>query len=402
MREADRFYMRALELLDEDAQPALELHLRRGTTLYHLGKVREAQELLVPLADHARIAGRLDLRCAALGHLAQIDHRQGRVEVALERLDEALRLAVQAGDRQLQVRVAFSLASVKGDTGAIARALEELGHAISIAEEIDDRALRVDGHLRAGMMLYNQGALADAEGQFERCLALAAELGSSRDEARATYALAVIKYLRGEAEEAERLGEQARTWLQRTGETFFQIQNHIALAQYALGRDDLALAEERLREALPTALEEGALEAMDIYRLLTETLVRQGRLSDAIELAEFAGRDVVEENVYALATLRIAEAAVATAQRHASAAVEGYTEAISLLEQLDLKIEVLQSRLAFGRALRELGEAERARQELERVREAWLVMGATGLVAEVDRELALVGSRAGISDPASK
>ena len=54
------------------------------------------------------------------------------------------------------------------------------------------------------------------------------------------------------------------------------------------------------------------------------------------------------------------------------------------------------------RALRELGEAERAREELERVREAWLVMGATGLVAEVDRELALVGSWSGISDPASK
>jgi tetratricopeptide (TPR) repeat protein len=200
-------------------------------------------------------------------------------------------------------------------------------------------------------------------------------------------------------DEAEELGEKARAWLERTGETFFQIQNLIALAQYALARDDLQGAERHLRQALPSALEEGALEAMDIYRLLTEALVRQGRLADAAELAEFAGRDVVEENEYALAALRLAEAAVATAQRDAATAVTHYEEAIALLEQLEQHIEVSQARLTFGRALRDLGDVERAREQLELARDAWVAMGATGLVAEVKRELALVGSGAGISGP---
>ena len=187
MREADRFYMRALELLDEDAQPALELHLRRGTTLYHLGKVREAQELLVPLADHARIAGRLDLRCAALGHLAQIDHRQGRVEVALERLDEALRLAVQAGDRQLQVRAAFCARLGEGRYGG--HRASARGVASRDQHRRGDRRPRrcaSDGHLRAGMMLYNQGALADAEEPARAMLGARRGAGQYRDEARAT------------------------------------------------------------------------------------------------------------------------------------------------------------------------------------------------------------------------
>ena len=401
MREADRFYARALDLV-EKAETAIELRLRRANMLVVLGQAQKALNVLGPIADEARAAGRLDLTCEALGYLAQIDHRQGRAAEALERLEEALKLAVQAGDRNLQVRAAFALASVKGDIGAPDEALEELGRAISIAEEIEDRPLRVVGHLRAGSLLLNKGELAAAEEQLERCSSLAAELGSSRDEARATFMLAVIKYYRGDLAEAEVLGEQARAWLERTGETFFQIQNLIALSQYALAREDLPLAEQHLRQALPIALQEGALEAVDIYRLLTETLVRQGRLADAAELAEFAGRDVPEENPYASAVLRLAEASVATAQRESELAAERYAEAVALLEQLDMRIEVSQSRLAFGRALRELGDPAGAREQLELAHEACLAMGAIGLVAEVERELALVGSGAGISSPASE
>ena len=38
---------------------------------------------------------------------------------------------------------------------------------------------------------------------------------------------------------------------ERTGETFFQIQNLVALAQYALARDELDLAEKHLRRGSP-------------------------------------------------------------------------------------------------------------------------------------------------------
>lgn len=392
MREADRFYARALDLVDEHSQAATELRLRRANVMLVLGQAQNALELLGSIVEEARAANRLDLAGEAIGFLANIDHRQGRGALAMERFEESLKLAVQVGNRKLQVRAAYALASAKGDVGAADEALDDLRSAISIAEEIEDRPLRVVGHLRAGFLFFNKGDLGGAELQLERCSRLAAELGSHRDEARATFLLALIKYYRGVLDEAEELGERARAWLERTGETFFQIQNLIALAQYALARDDLPGAERHLREALPIALEEGALEAMDIYRLLTETLLRQGRLSDARELAEFAGRDVVEENEYALAALRLAEAAVATAERDTPAATAHYEQAISLLEQLELEIEVSQARLTFGRALRELGDIERAREQLDLARDAWVAMGAVGLVAEVERELALVAA----------
>jgi tetratricopeptide (TPR) repeat protein len=247
-----------------------------------------------------------------------------------------------------------------------------------------------------GFLLYNMGDLAAAEEQLELCSSLAAELGSSRQQALATFPLALIKYLRGDLEEAERLGERAHVWLERTGDTYFQIQNLVALAQFALARDDPLLAEERLREALPLALAEGNWLAGDIYRFLAEALVRQGRIDDAAELVEFAARGVSAESPPHLrVAILLGEATVATAKRDAAVALERYEEALVVLEELDSRIDLSVARIGFARALRELAEYERAREMLELARESCLAMGATGLASEVERELALMGSRAG-------
>jgi tetratricopeptide (TPR) repeat protein len=310
-------------------------------------------------------------------------------------MEEALQLAVQAGHRKLQIKAGSALASIKGDIGLLDEALEDLGRAISIAEEIDDRPLRVTGHLRMGFLLYNVGDLGAAEEQLARCSALAAELGSSRQEALATFPLALIKYLRGDLDEAERLAEQARAWLERTGDTYIQIQNYVALAQYALARDDPILAEERLREALPVALAEGSWLAAEIYRFLTESILRQGRVDDAAALVEFAARGLPAEPPHVRVAVLFAEAAVAAAKRDADTAIAHYEEALTAFEQLEMRIDLSIGRIAFARALRELGDVERAREQLELARAETVPMGAAGLVSEVERELALVGSRAG-------
>jgi class 3 adenylate cyclase/tetratricopeptide (TPR) repeat protein len=197
MREAERFYARALDIVQPGSEAELELRLRRAVVLQIMGQTQKALELLEPIADEAQAASRLDLSCEALVTLGLVDHRQGRPAEAQKRMEEALRLAAQVGNRELQIRAASSLASVKGDIGAATEAMADLRQAISLAEEIEDHGLRVAGHLRMGMLLYNGGDLAAAEREFERCSSLAAELGSSRKEALATYPLGVIKYLRG-------------------------------------------------------------------------------------------------------------------------------------------------------------------------------------------------------------
>jgi len=73
-----------------------------------------------------------------------------------------------------------------------------------------------------------------------------------RFEAEATAWLGAVKYNQGKPEEAERLGLQAREWLERTSDTYFQVQNLVRpLALLALARDDAELAERWMLEAFP-------------------------------------------------------------------------------------------------------------------------------------------------------
>ena len=400
IREAERFYIRALELVDEDHESALELRLRRARMLYVLGKADQALELLMPIADLAREAGRPDVLCEALISWAQIDDRQGNLKQAQVRLTEAQELASRSSDHRLRIRTAYALANVKGMLAAVDDAMEELSRGVSMAGEIEDRALLVEGLLRAGYLLYSMGDLVRAETELARCSELAAELGSSRDQSRALPPLSMIKYLRGDVEAAEQLGEQARSAFERTGETYFQVQNLTTLAQFALSRGDTALAEERLREALPIGLDENSWHVPEIYRLLAETLVQQDRVDDAAALAEFAARSAPEEDPYSRPIVLLAQAVVASGRGEAGRAAELYGDAVSLLTELEAPIELSQARLAYGRALISVGNDDEARDQLGRAQEACTQMGATGLLADVERELERVGSGTGLVGPA--
>jgi tetratricopeptide (TPR) repeat protein len=284
--------------------------------------------------------------------------------------------------------------------GDFESALAKLKEAVTVAEEIDGRGLRVEGHLRTAFVLFNLGDLAGCKQELERCIELAAELGSRRDETRALYLLGLVEHYSGELAEAERLGLQARDSLERTGETYFQIQNLVALANYALARDDLVGAERRLQEAIPIALEEGGWLVAEIYRYLTETLVRQGRADEAARIAEFAARDVREEDLYAQAHVRLAAALAATGAGRRDEAVSAYKEARELFDRQNMPIPAGETSIVLARALEAFDDAEASAAELGRARETFARVGATRVIGEIDRRLAELRSGAGTAGPA--
>ncbi|MDX6409622.1 MAG: hypothetical protein QOE13_2693 [Gaiellaceae bacterium] len=400
-REGDRFLVRALELVGEEFPEALiELRLQRGRTLAVLGEIAKAVEQLLIAVEEAPSVGRRDLRCAGLVAVGAIDLRLGRPGESRPRLLEAEGLASQLGDRRLQVKAGYELSALYSDfDGEFGAATEKLAGAIGIAEEIDDRTLVVEGHLRMGFLRFNEGDLVGAEASLTRCLEFAAQLGSRRDEARASFLLALTHYYRGDVDEAERLGRQTREWLERTGETFFQIQNYVALGVYALARKDPRGAERILRDAVPLALEEGP-RIIEVYRFLAEALVLQGRADDATELAEFASRNLPEDDVYSQATVRLAEALAATGRDDRGAAIQGYDDAVRLYDGLHLPIEGGQARIAYARALRAFGDEPGARSRFEQARESFANIQAIGVVAEIEGELAEMTSGAGRAGPA--
>jgi class 3 adenylate cyclase/predicted ATPase len=402
LREAERFYARALLLLgDEHGEQRAVLRLGRGRTLVALGDIRAAREELEAVLKEAVGLDRGDLECAALVELGDIDQRQGRFGDARRRVVRAQELAARLGDPKLRVRASFVFAQLRADfDGALDEAVDELEQAVGIAETVDDRALCTEGHLRIATLLMNLGRLREAEEELTRCLELARELGSHRFEAEATAWLGAVKYNQGKLDGAERLGLQARDWLKRTGDSYFEVQNLVRpLALLALARDDLELAERWIQEAIPVALEIGGWVVAETYRYLTLTLVRQGRIEDAEQLTRFAAANVPEEDAYARAAIAHAEASVATGRGERTLASDRYEEAIRLFEELSAPVDLGETRLAFAKALQAFGDAPGARAQLELARELCAQMDAEGLLAQVETLLAAIGRGAGPAGP---
>ena len=389
-READAFYERALALLAEtDAEVALELHLKRARIQAAVGDLGNAHERLRDVCRAAESSGRLDLRCAALIALANLNTKQGRAAESRRNLTDAVASAAEIGDRALQVRALYEFGYFAAwFEGASEAGIAQVRDALAIAEALEDRSLRIEGHMRIGTLCFNVGDLAGAQEGLERAATLASELGSFRDQTRSITLLSPVLYYRGQVDEAEQLALQALEWLERTADTYLQLQNLRELARYALARGELELAEQRLRTAVPIALEVGGWLVIEIYRFLVETLVRQGRIDEARELVEFAARNVPPEDAYAQAALCLAEATVATADSEQDRAVARFDEALRLLREQRLLTDLGEARIAFARTLRAFGEDADAQDEFRRAREEFARMDARELVVQIDRELA--------------
>jgi hypothetical protein len=88
-----------------------------------------------------------------------------------------------------------------------------------------------------------------------------------------------------------------------------------------------------------------------------------------------------------------------TAEGQRPAADEAFAEALRVLGEQRLPLDLGEARLAHGRALRQLGDQAGAQEALNRARKDLAKMGARGLVAEIDRELAELTEGAGQAGP---
>ena len=167
------------------------------------------------------------------------------------------------------------------------------------------------------------------------------------------------------------------------------MQNLVSgLASFALAADRPEEAEAWLREAVPVALQIGGWVLIDTYRHLVEALVALDRIDDASEMVAFAARNLPEEDVYARSSLLLAEAIVATAAGEQATAATSFAEALRLIEELDIPLDLAKARMTLGRSLHAFGDVSGARAELERARATFVRIGATTRRDAIDRELA--------------
>ena len=384
LREAHRFYSRALELTPDDELPTLlDLRLRRARALVGLGELRSAAEELESVAGESGELGLDALRCEALVTLGNVVAKQGQAAYAQTLLADAEELAHRLADRRLTIRASLESAWWEAFFGGGGETpIAKLKASLELTEA-DELTLQIEGLLRIGMTLINDSRLDDAEQALVRCAELAADLGSVRDAARANHMLGMIRYYRREVDVAEKLLRQTQDWLDRTSDGLFVIQNLRALALVALARGDLADAEARLRAAYPLALENGGYLAVEVTRLLTVTLILLDRLEDARQLAAIALADVPEEDVAAIATARRIEAELAAADGDVDGMRAGYGAATRLLEELAAWLDLGETLIEFAVSLRAVGDHAAADRELARADEIFASIGAAEASAAV-------------------
>ena len=399
VREADRFYARALEIAgDEYPELSAELRFGRARAQDALGDPRGARAGYEQAAETALELGLRELRCAVLLALANSDNRQGQAAEARRRLAEVETLIAELSAPPLQIRFRFESANVRSwfeaDPDGAAAMLRE---AQGLADTLGDTSLKIEARMRLGSTLFNMGDLNGAEQALTDAATLASETGSVRDDARIGSLLAYVKYYRDPVE-AETLALQALEWLERVRDSYLELQNLRVLAKCALRRGDPRLAEDFLARALPLALEGGGWVLTEVYRYLVEARVEQGRIADARELLDFASRDVPEEDPYARAAILLATGIVAAAAQEPAASAS-FTEAFAILAENTLVMDLAEARMTFARALAGLGEGDAARTELEQAREIFAGMDARAFVTEIDDELRRSSAGAGVTGP---
>jgi class 3 adenylate cyclase/tetratricopeptide (TPR) repeat protein len=386
LREADRLYERALTLVaDERPETAVELRLRRARVLAALGDLDQAEERFSTVAADAGVVGRTDLRGAALVGLGNVLQKQGRGAEARVSLADANAIAEETGDAKLQVQTLFELATLDHHfAGDHELAVSELERALELAGGLDDRALLAEGQLRLGFLLFADGALEQAEATLARSAAIGSELGSRRDETRAIFMQAYTAFFRGRVEEAERLALDAQEWFERTGDSYFRIQNLRALGRYAFERGDVDEAVRRLRAGLELAEPSGGWLVAELNGMLAEVLARAGRLDEAQDAGAAALASVPEEDPQTRATVLVATAYVAAAAGDAALSRARTDEALDIISRHGSAIDAARAHVTLGQALALAGDDERAAAQLRLAGEESARAGATLLLAQAE------------------
>lgn len=259
----------------------------------HAGRLDEAIELLEEsrrlLGDGlAGYPGIVDALARAYGLASEF-------EQAIALLEHSLQLARDHGDDRAEARFLVLLADVLIDNGNLASARELLGHSLAKSEESTDPILQARLYWSQSR-LHSADANAEAASRYARMALAAIELTENVSyAARAHQLLAHVELEQGNAEEALDLVDRGQALAARAGgadaDGYFKIPRAQALAQ--LGREEEAIAGAM---ELAGAFESRPDLAGRAYAVAADVYAQTGDRARALELYELSGELMAERD----------------------------------------------------------------------------------------------------------
>ena len=403
--EALGCHTRALSLVAEaGGDPALEggllndvgtNHFRLGDYRTALGYFERSRSIRRELGDRRRQAFCEMNMGAAYGLL-------GDPSRAVELLEHAFEVFQKVGDREMETRVLANLSDVRMDSGDYRGAEEACLKAVEILKEIGDRQAELMMLDRLGGINARLGAYPEALAHFQQALALSREVGEAivetitlnnigqahwqlgnyrqafevcqtalerargcgaRDtEATALHTLGLIAGSLGDASAALGRFQEAERIAGEVQNSALQSQIRVDLGRRLLSDGKGEAAARGISDALKAARQAGHRE-VELYGLVSLAVahLHLGDLRQARALIAEAKRQnaTVQHKETEVQTLKL-EAEIAGREGRYSEAMDDYNAVFKLTRTLGIRREEGWILLGMGKALRRIGDDERA------------------------------------------
>jgi class 3 adenylate cyclase/tetratricopeptide (TPR) repeat protein len=377
---AGRAAVETLEPLGEREELADALHVM-GWYLWRRGRGREAEPLLrrsVEMAD--RVDAPL-VRAESTQTLAVCRSQLGRSAEALETMEEAFRLAKEAGDFSNLMRCYNNLPSTVADFGSDwPRAEAVLREGLELAQRAGARNHEAWLTGSLGDILFRLGMLEESEALQRRAIELAVEVGDEPLHGMRLTALAAALLFQGTLDEAENVHRASIPILNENPEPQSQIFIPWNGGYLALARRRSAEAAAEFRTLIDQLRGWNVEAAPEAFTELARTLVRADRAAEAEgyrDLSEHGRSPAARANAALVEGLLAAEPA--DARRLLG-------EGTAALDTLGVRIDAARAMVDLARAMARVGEDPRP--TLERARAILLECEARAFLFEVDDALA--------------
>jgi class 3 adenylate cyclase/tetratricopeptide (TPR) repeat protein len=361
---ARKLLVRAVEL-----EPTLERRFQAGRAAWRMSEFPVVSPEMQEVLRLAREAGDKDLEARALVALAEVSiFREGDVSRGEELAREALEVAERDESKVFALEVLNTVAWWRG------RLTEGEGYAqeqLEIARRLERADLESEALLSLAGIYTSRQEDDRAEPLIERAKTLAEESGSLTARAHAYMQSGELYGWRRRDEEALEEYERARELFAEVGAATYLAKAMLRIASTVRRSGDLEEAEKLAREGiriLKPLEDRGTL--CEVQRFLAEVLLEQGRLDEAELYALKAVETVGPQDVSSQASTKMSLALVRATQGRDEEAEALLRESIEILERseysrflsdpLEAMIQFLEERERFE----EIASFERRLEEL--------------------------------------
>jgi tetratricopeptide (TPR) repeat protein len=368
-----------LEPLGESAELADALH-RLGWFLWRRGREREAEPMLRRAIEMAINVNATLVHAEATQTLAACIMSIASFGEAQRLMEEAFRLAKEAGDTTNLMRAYNNLASTRGASQGPAATADVLREGLELAlrSGVIANGGWISGSL--GDTYEVLGRLEEAEENGRLAVDLARRVGDEPLTAQRLVSLAAVVAMRGRPDEAARLREEGAPLMAANPEP--QAAHFLPYLDgfLALARREWSIAADRFEEAAEYLRAHSVEVGPEVITEAVRSLVRVNAMDRAGKFRDLeASTDSVQSAAHARNVAGLLEPELGRA-------VDLLREAVAEFQRLEMRVHAARAMIDLGRALARAGESPR--EVLGRARDILTECDARLFLFEVDDVLA--------------